>query len=267
MATRNVKKRPAAKSSAYKHYMAQKTMRYSGYQRNRSSVPASLTANLSSSELKALDVSLATAAPGGAVLNFNSTGSIIPLNLVRVGSSFFNRIARRLEMKSLDISILPGSLQVTRSAQEDLLRILVVYDRQTNGALPSISDILQDTEQSGTNTTVAYSGINLNNRDRFSIIMDKRIMLPGATATAGAITNPWPNSYGGVTGDKVGIGMIREYRKLKGLLTQYKADSSPAVIGDIATGGLYLITYSTYTAGSEIWAGVDWTCRLRYHDT
>lgn len=217
-------------------------------------------------EVKALDISNLTAAPGGAALNFNATGSIIPLNLVQAGSSFFNRIGRKIEMKSIDLTMQANPLTVTRAAGADYVRVAVVYDRQTNGAIPSLQDIFQNTEQSGTNTTSSLAGVNLNNRDRFSIIIDKRIQLPAVTLTAGVPTNVWPNSFGAATGDSVGVGAMREFRALKGLLTHYKADSNPAVIGDISTGALYLITFATETAGTEGFFGADWNVRLRYTD-
>lgn len=231
----------------------------------RTGPPASLRG--STQEVKCLDTTISTASPGGAALAFNATGSIICVNEIRVGSGFNNRVGNKIEMKSVDVMINPGVLTVTRAAQEDLLRIALVYDRQvSNNNLPAISDVFQDTDQAGTNTTGAWSGINLGNRDRFTILADKRIMLPGATATAGVLTNIWPNSFGGAGDGSVGLGCIREFRNLNKLLANYKAASSPAVIGDISTGAIYLITFSTNTAGQEIWCAADWSVRLRYYD-
>lgn len=234
----------------------------------RSFAPPRLPASQRSGigEVKALDVSNLTAAPGGVQLNFNTTGSIIPLNLIQAGSSFFNRVGRKVELRSIEFQMIQQPLNVSRANGTDTLRVAIVYDRQTNGALPALADIFQDTEQNGTNTTASQSGLNLNNRDRFSIVMDKRFMLPAATATAGVLTNVWPNSMGGDKGADDGVGLIHEYRKLGGLLTHYKADSSPAVIGDVATGALYLVVFADSTAGTEIFQGQEWHARLRYTD-
>jgi len=231
---------------------------------SRMGPPATQRASIG--EVKSLDIGILTAAPGGAALACNTTGSIIPLNLVQAGSSFFNRIGRKIEMRTVEFQGTFGATANTATNGPYTMRVAIIYDRQTNGATPSLADIFQDTEQNGTNTTAAESGLNLNNRDRFSVIMDKRIMLPGASNSSGTVTNVYPNSFGGVDGETTGFGLIHEYRKLGGLLTHYKADSSPSVIGDVATGGLFLVTFATLVAGLECWTIKDWKVRMRFTD-
>lgn len=226
-------------------------------------LPARLTQR--GGEIKALVTSSATGAPGGAALACNSTGSIIEMNLIVAGSSFFNRIGRRIEMKSMLMEFNIAPLAAARSCVADTLRILLIYDRQTNGAIPALSTMLQDTEQNGTNTTVSTSNINLNNRDRFQIVRDYRIQLPAVTiAATGVPTAAFPSQYAGTEG--IEGGHIRCYAKLGGLVTQYKADSNPAVIGDIATGGLFLVVFANTAAGSEGFSIPQWNARLRYWD-
>lgn len=222
-------------------------------------------------EVKSLDVGYATAAAtgGGIPLVLNSTGTIIPLNLITAGSSFFNRVGRKIEMKSVEFEFQPGVLTLSIASPVDQGRILIVYDRQTNGAIPALADVIQDTDSAGTNTSNALAGLNLNNRDRFLIIMDKRIELPQVTNTAGVVTNVWPNSFGGAEdGDGgAGVGVVHAYRKLKGLVTHFKADSAPAAIGDIATGGLFVLTLgiNAVTTGASFNIPY-WKSRLRYVD-
>lgn len=132
-------------------------------------------------------------------------------------------------------------------------------DVTTNGTNPNLSDILQDTDQTGANSTNIRSSANLNNRDRFRILADYRIVLPSQTITAGVVTNP-----GWVDPVSTFIDLER-FIKLKGLITQFKADSSPAVIGDIATGGLFLITAGAIASGSEGFS-LNAAIRLRYKD-
>lgn len=196
----------------------------------------------------------------GSTLALNTTGTILALNLIQVGSSMFNRIGRRIEMKSVRFTARLDTLAVTRDADTDYARIAIVYDRQTNAALPAITAVFQDTTQDGTNSTNAMSGVNMNNRDRFVVIMDKRYGLPNTTNTAGVLTNTYPN------GDSQHI-VIDEFRKLRGLTTHYGADSNPAVIGDITTGGLYIITLTSVNAsGAEQFVLNPWNVRLKYVD-
>jgi len=178
-------------------------------------------------ETKSLDIPLTLQA-------LSTTAVIVPLNLIRVGSSFFNRIGRRVEMKSLHFI---GNMDTTGNAAgiDDYIRIIIVYDAQTNGTLPTIQSILQDTQEDSTNTTTSYSGLNLNNRDRFTILMDHRI---GIARDGGASTDAVTEIAGGDTGENANTSQFNRFIKLRGLLTQYGADSSPSVIGDINTGGL-----------------------------
>jgi len=201
-------------------------------------------------EIKSIDLH-------GTTYTLNSTVSITPLNLIRAGSSFFNRIGRKVEMKSLHLK---GFIQPIRTvAASDYVRVMIVYDSQTNGALPSISDIIQDTDQAGTNNTTALSSTNLNNRDRFRVLCDYRIVMPSQTVTAGQISTP------GWLDPSTTFNDLERFIPLKGLHTVYKADSAPAVIGDIATGGLYMVTYAGQAAGAE---GFNFyaSLRLRYVD-
>lgn len=192
------------------------------------------------------------------VAPLNTTGGVFTLNNIRAGSTYVNRTGRRVEMKNVRVS---GFINVVRTvAAPDYIRILVVYDRQTNGSLPLIADILATTDQAAANTTTSLSGANLNNRDRFVILMDYRAVLPSVTDTAGQLSNI------GVVDQQQNQFYVERFIPLKGLLTQFKADSSPAVIGDIATGGLFLVTLGQNAAASEGWQ-FTFETRLRFTDT
>jgi len=197
---------------------------------------------------------------GCGALALNSTGAIWPLNLIQVGSSMFNRIGRRLEMKSVKFTGFVTPLVATRASGIDYGRLIIVYDRQTNGAAPAITDVIQDTDQAGANTTTSMSGINMNNRERFVTIMDHRFYLPAVTNTAGALTLVTPTD---TTSWKP---LIQEYRNLRMLTTHYKADSNPAVFGDISTGALWIISLGIIAAASENFSINNWNCRLKYVD-
>lgn len=192
-------------------------------------------------------------------LNFNTTGNILALNLIQVGSSMFNRIGRKVEMLSIRFTGYIYPINQTLTSQADFGRLVVVYDRQTNGTYPTISDVLQDTSQAGTNTSTSMSGLNMDNRERFVTIIDKRFFLPQVTNTAGVATNMQPSDT------NYFMPLMDEYRRLNKLTTHYKADSNPAVIGDISTGGMYVVTFGDNTAAADNYR-LDWNCRLKYVD-
>lgn len=189
---------------------------------------------------------------------FSLAANFSTLNLVQVGTSFYQRIGRKISMKSLNFS---GYIVATRTINaQDLGRVILLYDRQCNGALPLLADVLQNVDQTGAATTTSNSSINMNNRDRFLILRDMRIYLPSAQNAAGVVTNASPE-------DPIhDFGTIKFHVKLNGLLGQFKADSNPAVIGDIATGSLLLLVMGSQTAGNPGWSLV-YETRLRYWDS
>jgi len=203
----------------------------------------------SGAEIKAIDI---------AEVNYpfrdpNTATQLILLNGIQTGAGFFNRVGSRIEMKNLQINGFLGPNSASSSTTPTNLRFLIVYDRQPTGALPVISDILQDRDQAGVATTGGLSHINLDNRDRFSILRDVRWAMP--TNTAGVLS-----------GVSSGVGepwTINLFFKLKGLGVHYRSSSNPTTIADIATGALY----AAWVAETN---DSDWVMevgfRLRYDD-
>lgn len=208
-------------------------------------------------EIKSIDVVNPTNGATPVAFTINSTAQLTPLNIVTSGSSMFNRIGRKISMKSVHLQgymVNTGNVQANGS----FARIIIVYDKQPNGALPNYTDVFTDQiNNTGGDIKISNpsSGINLNNRDRFEIIVDRRFFLPGTTATG-------VSAQVAATCDPMHFEI---YSKLKNREVHFKADSSPGVIGDIATGSLVLITIGDKASGSDPW-GMDLNIRLRYSD-
>lgn len=202
-------------------------------------------------EIKAIDIAAANYAfrePGIA-------SNVILLNGVQNGSAFYQRGGSRIEMKNLHIR---GQVTNLATSVGTSLRLLIVYDRQPTGALPTIATILQSRDQAGTASTSGFSEINLDRRARFSILRDMQFYCPNVTNTAGVLTNG-PN----FPGDDDQNFDINEFIKLKGLATFYSATAAPTTIVEISTGALYACFVATTT-------DTTWNCaaafRLRYDD-
>jgi len=188
-------------------------------------------------ELKSMDI------PWGS-LNFNATGQYFMLNGVQEGAGFYNRIGRRIRMKSLHFraTIKPSGTNVAAFATT-ATRIMIVYDRQANGAIPAPADLIQSYQDNGTSSSLVWDGINMNNRDRFVVLMDNYLTLPpvgamGASPASSVLSFQSANES--KAGHTQGQTLMNRFIKLKGLETHYKASSNPAAIGDIATGSLLL---------------------------
>jgi len=197
--------------------------------------------------------------PVGASTQTNTistTATFDVLNLPVEGASFYNRIGRKILMRSVHIT---GMLKTTNNGAGNIaeyLRIMLVYDRQTNGAAPAIADVLADYDQAGNTTTDAYSKMNMNNVERFLILRDHRVQIPDNGVSALERSEAAIMNYDSQAN-------INWFVKLTDLETHFKA--SAGSVGDIATGALYLITFgpvASATAGYSI----IYNARLRYHD-
>lgn len=134
-------------------------------------------------ELKFFDTIRATAAVANTgVVDAN-------LNIIPQGVLENNRLGRQCKIKRINIRgsiVLPGG--TTAATSSDQIRVLLVQDKQANGAVFTVLNVL---ETNGTN-----SHFNLENEHRFKILYDKNYTLSSAGGTnSGAIL------YGQVTKD------------------------------------------------------------------
>jgi hypothetical protein len=85
-----------------------------------------------------------------------------------VGTDWSARIGRRITIRSLNLRY--NIYGAATPPQDTSVRILLIYDKQCNGALPAMTDILVTNASSGFVDTC--SQLQMNNRDRFVIIRD-----------------------------------------------------------------------------------------------
>jgi len=183
-------------------------------------------------ELK--DIEPGTTFPG----TVSNSGTLQLLNGVANGTDFTNRIGRKINMVDLEVKMF--FFPISGNAYPgDVIRVMLIYDKQTNGALPAVSDIL----------TSAYplSFTNLNNRNRFEVLHDEAVALNpqatvGTTLGNGAPENKW-----------------REFRVKLRHDTIY--GSTGANIADIKSGAIYMLTISAFA----VWQ-IAWNARVRFYD-
>lgn len=199
------------------------------------------------------------------VIILNGTASPNVLVVPTLGSAFFNRLSNRTRGISLQIRgmVQPGYSN-TVAAAATRCRIIIYYDRQSNGANPAISDILLDTRSNASTGTDVKSMINMNNRDRFMILRDRFIICPqieadGTTGgTVGGIVTD-PNNSDGTKGLK-----YEEFIKLKGLESLYNSTNG-GTVGDISAGAFGILAINDDSAGNEAWI-FNFTTRFKFLD-
>lgn len=92
----------------------------------------------------------------------------ISLNNIGIGSGALNRVGTQITSKSVFWSLVFNFGTATAPIA---IRHIIVWDRQSNGALPAYADLFAQP------TLAITSPLNLTNRARFVVIADERITL------------------------------------------------------------------------------------------
>lgn len=175
-------------------------------------------------EMKTIDVTT-TAGATAAI-----AGNVFLLNGVAEGNDYNTRNARKIVMKSLLFRFdVDNGSGVQNGVLGDSIRFIVFYDKQSNGAAPTVANLLQNADWMSPN--------NLDNRDRFVVLMDKNTDIPAWSNSAGAVL------LAGSPGPKT----RKFYRKLN-LEAIFKGTG--ATIGDISTGSIYLCVIGANGTGT-----------------
>lgn len=215
-------------------------------------------------EIKTIDIDYQNAL-------LDDTGTLTVCNLINEGAGFTNRIGRQIQMKSLLLRYNIG-LSASNAAAlttQQLARLIVVYDRQTNGAAPTVADILRGYDYAGTAfaaANVATFSPNPNNFTRFRILLDREFSL-GPIGIMGARSGQGFDYQSPTSMAQDGSFHGTVFIKLRRLVTQYKSNTVPPTINDIASGGLYVITCSTAASAGTIKPYFcSFNTRLRFYD-
>lgn len=175
----------------------------------------------------------------------NAAGTITLLNGCIAGSQMYNRTGRKIHLKSLQMR---GALFPAGNVTFTDVRIIIFYDKQTNGAAPAVVDVINSVNQAGVASSTVLDGLNLNNRDRFQIIRDKHYTMGISTTLAGSAQSD------------TSVYTVDDYIKLD-CETVYNAGAA-GTVGDITTGGLFMLLIGDTTGQYA----VDMGFRTRFTD-
>ena len=172
--------------------------------------------------------------------NITSTGSVTLLNGIATGTDFTNRIGRKIVMRSLNIRGFVYPEDTTTNTCT--VRMIWVYDQQTNAAQPAVTDILKSADPT--------SQLNLDNRDRFKVLVDKEFINGkiDTTATQAIAISP----------------AVWKFKKYKYLKHETLYNGVGATVGSIATGAIWMVLISNQAAG--VAATTRLSTRIRFED-
>jgi len=219
------KKQPVPKKYAVP-VKEQGIMRTSGYygRYNYSMGPQSI-------EKKWVDLTVAsTVVPtGGSIALFTTAGS---LNVIAQGTGESQRVGRKVNIKNLYLHgtlLLPSSNLITSSC--DTFRLIVFIDKQCNGLIAQVTDILTTAE--------VNSFRNLANQERFIILKDKMYDI-NATTVVNATTTTGDQQYHIKMYKKLDLPI--EYSGVNGTIGETK--SNCLVMLCISEGGVVGFKYT-----------------------
>lgn len=176
---------------------------------------------------------LGTAA-GGASQAVSTTGSVTLLNGLTVGSGATDRVGREVLLRSIELHLVATVTLTTGIDQTH--RYMLVYDRQSNGTLATIANII---------TAIGIPNVrNLDNRHRFKVLMDKRIHLDAS-------------------GQGNSQQVIEFYRHLRHPMQFNSSNNGDE--GDITSGSLLLVTIGSIAAGGTAGSCL-YSTRVRFTD-
>lgn len=189
------------------------------------------------------------------ITTVNTNASAFTLNLVRPGNASYNRVGRKIYNKSLRLmmDLICEVDDIANLIYGNTLRMVVVWDKQPQGAVPTYDDIFGYTDQAGTETCVFNSPPKYDNMNRFQVLRDKAIECRPMAAMANIDTQYRFH--------------IDEYIKLGNRTTVYSGQSSPCTIADIASGGLYVYFRAAKNDSQSLFQiTANSIARLRYSD-
>lgn len=162
-----------------------------------------------------------------------ATHNIACLNTMAQGTDFTGRVGRKIRCMSVLLDMIAQPLASSSTNVGDIIRVVLFWDLQSNGATTfTLSNLFADFSASSSSGTTAP--VNLNNRDRFRLLMDKRITMHPETYSASALTTGAPMCKN-----------LKKYIKLGDVTTTF-GDAGSGVYGDVQSGALMLLVYSEY---------------------
>ncbi len=166
---------------------------------------------------------------GTANFTNNNTGVPLILNATSQGSGGTNRTGRRFKMESLRLRLLVATNPAVTTG--DIVRVMVVHDREARGAAPTTAQLL---ERTTFGVDLCTSPVNFDNTERFQYLYDKVIALepqPAASFT----------TYTSIPIDMKLGQTVRCY------------NTSVGTVADIDEGSLYLILWAIQTTNSPFY--------------
>jgi len=194
-------------------------------------------------EKKFLDTAITAPANGDGAVTVGATTFIL-CNGMAQGTTGITRIGRQITIKSVayNLYLKPGA-----TTTSGMVRFMLLWDFQANGLAPVITDILGFNDTPVTTANELTAAMNMSNRERFKVLVDKRIPVGSTVAT---------QAFGPVAVH------AEKFRKCNQIVT-YNGGVA-GTVADIATGSLYVVLMTTTGGAANV--SLVGNVRIRFTD-
>lgn len=174
------------------------------------------------------------------VASFSSAGTLYLLNGIAPGTGASQRIGKKAIMKTLQFRGSIGSGDTGAIPFRGMVRLLWIYDKQSNATAPTIAQIF---EVSGNGTAF----MNMDNRDRFVVLADKQYAIDQSGGHQSA--------------------QLKMYKKIN-LTTIFNAGTAGDV-SDITSGSIFLVVINEQASVSVATNNpiISFSNRIRFDDS
>jgi len=172
-------------------------------------------------------------------LNCVNPGTFTLLNGITQGDDYNNRDGRRTIIDSIEIEGRFAYSAASTTHPIDYARVIIFYDKQTNGTVPLQSDLL--------NTSDPDSFPSVNTQSRFDILYDRGFVLPYIPSVNESNTK------------------FPSFKKKIWVKRGVQYAGVGATVASISTGAIYLFTMGGQVAAAN--NAICYTvCRVNFHD-
>lgn len=185
---------------------------------------------------------------GATCTTASEGGLLIVPTIIAQGTGQSNRIGRKITVKSIHLRAWFHKLTAVSSRGDNNIRIICFFDRQCNGQLPALTDLLQQDS--------IRSFRNLVNSGRFGVLLDDWFEMNNI---AGSSAN-----VGGT--DTFGMGRDKPYVWNKKIQFDMEYSGTTGAITEIRTYNIYFLVIAQTNEGAPTANRVtmNYECRLRY---
>lgn len=178
---------------------------------------------------------------------FAAAGNLALLNGLFQGVDINQHLGRKACLKSL---LFRGVIQhrTYTNTFGEMLRVLIVYDRQSSSGAPTVGDIIQDVNAAGYDE---MSFMNVNNVKRFAILAQHKWYQE-------AIAGGGPDNVQETNSRMVDVAV--PYSKIGNLPMEFTGGST-GTVADITTGAIYALFI-----GASGNYSCKWKCRVKFCD-